>query len=570
MFKSKQKDLKQHIPAAILLFVLAIIALFMRLYATEVIPVAESIPFAFQLMIGGTALAIFRNELGYSTLGVFGPVILAFAWLEVGPFWGFILIGYVFIVTATARIALSGSDLGTAHRVASLLVIASIATIVLQIVGQIQGVPPLTTLLLFPIILTTWYAERFIQGTAEDGWAPASRRLTFTVVGVAVAFVVAGYEPLVNAVIRTPELWVALVGVNILLGASTNIRLAEYTRFRVLKRALEADNKTDVLTMRVRNRDYVSRYNPLPLMGLYNKSRMKQFLHGLNIPTPETFLIVETESDLEEFRALLKKRDRFVVKPIDGMGGRDVLVVRGREGDDGEFRTNRGNLTADEITSHTRKICVGGTADYGAKTSALVEALVTPESLLADRIKSGVPDLRVITLHGFPIMAMTRLPTDESKGTANIHTGAVAVAIDISSGKASGGYQQTQDRYVSQHPDTGASLSFTIPDWQDVLTTASRAAIASGFGYTGVDIVFDADQGPMVLEVNRRPGLGIQNANMAGLLGRLRFVEAQGVSNQFISANERVRRAIEWSTNNWQSDAADAPPDIDTKVEVNA
>lgn len=569
MLNLSKDSLRQHGPAAVLVIVLAVIALFVRLYATEVIPVAESITFAFQLMLAGTALAIFRNELGYSTFGVFGPVIIAFAWLEVGPFWGLVLTGYVFVVTVTARIALSGADLGTAHRVASLLVIASIATIVLQVVGQIQGVPPLTSLLLFPIILTTWYAERFVTAYSDDGWAPASRRLTFTVIGVAIAYLVAGYEPVVTAVIRTPESWVALVAVNIFLGASTDIRLTEYTRFRVLKRALGSDNAKDVLTMRVRNRDYISRYNPRTLMALYDKGRMKQSFHGLDIPTPETFLIVDGETDLDDLRALLEERDKFAIKPIDGMGGKDVLVVNGREADSGQFRTNRGLLTADEIVAHARNICVGGTADYGAKTQALVEALITPEGLLADRVNSGVPDLRVITLHGFPIMAMARLPTVESNGTANIHTGAVAVAINLASGEASGGYQQTRDRFVDKHPDTGASLSFAIPEWQEVLTTASRAAIASGFGYTGVDIVFDADHGPMVLEVNRRPGLGIQNANMAGLLDRLRLVEAQGATNQFISAEERVRRAMEWSENEWQSGSVDTPPVINPTVEVN-
>ncbi|MFC7027204.1 sugar-transfer associated ATP-grasp domain-containing protein [Halomicroarcula sp. GCM10025710] len=185
--------------------------------------------------------------------------------------------------------------------------------------------------------------------------------------------------------------------------------------------------------------------------------------------------------------------------------------------------------------------------------------MVVPDGLLADRAPGGVPDLRVITLHGYPVMAMVRLPTAESRGTANIHVGAVGVAVDIATGVASGGYQQTRQTFVDTHPDTGASLAFEIPDWSTVLTIVSEAAISTGLGYTGVDIVFDADRGPMVLEVNRRPGLGIQNANMAGLLGRLRFVEAQGEASQFVTADERVRRAREWARNGWQSPAVDSP-----------
>jgi predicted ATP-grasp superfamily ATP-dependent carboligase len=36
-------------------------------------------------------------------------------------------------------------------------------------------------------------------------------------------------------------------------------------------------------------------------------------------------------------------------------------------------------------------------------------------------------------------------------------------------------------------------------------------------GYLGVDVVIDVELGPLVLEINARPGLEIQNINGAGL-----------------------------------------------------
>ena len=48
----------------------------------------------------------------------------------------------------------------------------------------------------------------------------------------------------------------------------------------------------------------------------------------------------------------------------------------------------------------------------------------------------------------------------------------------------------------------------------------------AGLGFIGVDIVLDEDYGPMMLEINARPGLSIQLANGMGLLPRLRHVEA--------------------------------------------
>lgn len=46
-----------------------------------------------------------------------------------------------------------------------------------------------------------------------------------------------------------------------------------------------------------------------------------------------------------------------------------------------------------------------------------------------------------------------------------------------------------------------------------------------GLGYIGVDIVLDRDLGPLVLELNARPGLSIQLANKIGLLPRLQRIE---------------------------------------------
>ncbi|WP_049911161.1 sugar-transfer associated ATP-grasp domain-containing protein [Halorubrum coriense] len=562
-------NFKQHLPSLVLLFGLAVVAVFLRSNSALFVPVAEDLDFAFQLMIAGTVIAVLRNEIGMSTFGVFGPVILAFSWIVVGPFWGFLVIAYIFILTTLARIAISDLNLGTPHRVASLLVVAAIGLFVIEAAGQLQDIPSLQAIILFPVVLTTWYAERFVGSLTETGWVPATRRLAATLVGITAAFMIITFEPLIRLIIHSPELWVALVAVNIALGTLTDTRLGEYLRFRELRRSLGNGNTSDILTMRVRNREFIHKYNPSSIMSQFNKGDMKKTLHGLSIPTTATYLIAQDESDFAELRTLMETKEKFAIKPLDGYGGRDILIVRGRDDATDTFLTNRGQLTADEVVAHARNICVGGVGDYGARREALVEGFITPDGMLADRTTGGVPDLRVITLQGFPVMSMVRLPTEESNGTANIHTGAIAVAIDIVTGEASGGYQQTRGTFIESHPDTGADLEFAIPDWDAVLTMASRAAISSGLGFAGVDIVFDESNGPMVLEVNRRPGLGIQNANMDGLLRRLRYAEAHGEPGQFQSAAGRVQRAQRWAIQDWDT-VSHSSADSDIRQEVKA
>ncbi|MBE1023724.1 sugar-transfer associated ATP-grasp domain-containing protein, partial [Escherichia coli] len=49
----------------------------------------------------------------------------------------------------------------------------------------------------------------------------------------------------------------------------------------------------------------------------------------------------------------------------------------------------------------------------------------------------------------------------------------------------------------------------------------------SGLGYIGVDMVLDQEKGPLILELNARPGLNIQIANDSGLVHRCHAVEAR-------------------------------------------
>jgi len=83
--------------------------------------------------------------------------------------------------------------------------------------------------------------------------------------------------------------------------------------------------------------------------------------------------------------------------------------------------------------------------------------------------------------------------------------------------------------------------SFTglqIPCWNDLLNLASRCYGLTGLGYLGVDIVLDREKGPLLLELNARPGLNIQIANKAGLLPRLHLVERE--HEKLTSIEDRV------------------------------
>ena len=50
-----------------------------------------------------------------------------------------------------------------------------------------------------------------------------------------------------------------------------------------------------------------------------------------------------------------------------------------------------------------------------------------------------------------------------------------------------------------------------------MLLMAAKAYEVTGLGYLGADIVLDKEKGPLLLELNARPGLAIQIANRLGI-----------------------------------------------------
>ena len=82
------------------------------------------------------------------------------------------------------------------------------------------------------------------------------------------------------------------------------------------------------------------------------------------------------------------------------------------------------------------------------------------------------------------------------------------------------------DTVVTEHPDTGALVAgLKIPQWDFILASAARGYDVTGLGYLGVDMVIDRDRGPLILEMNARPGLNIQIANCTGLANRIARIE---------------------------------------------
>jgi alpha-L-glutamate ligase-like protein len=279
-----------------------------------------------------------------------------------------------------------------------------------------------------------------------------------------------------------------------------------------------------ILGMNRRNAVCILDHNPRSLFPLVDdKLRLHDLCRRIGVPTPEIYAEASSHSMLRRLPELLGGRDDFVVKPNRGSAGRGVLVVVGSE-KGCYLRHNGERLSLDALRQHFSDILSGMYSLGGQPDRALVQQRVRLHPAFEAISYKGIPDVRVILYRNQPAMAMLRLPTKQSNGRANLHQGGIGTGVDLDTGQTNHAVQR--NRFIDCHPDTGRPIvGLRVPYWNDVLAMSRRVAEAVGLGYIGVDIVVDAERGPLLLEANARPGLAIQIANGRGLLPRLQAID---------------------------------------------
>jgi alpha-L-glutamate ligase-like protein len=306
---------------------------------------------------------------------------------------------------------------------------------------------------------------------------------------------------------------------------------------------IEQLRRAGVLGVNERNSDFIMRLNPRAnYPRVDDKAITKDLALEAGMAVPELYGLIAHQGEVKKFAEIVGEHDSFVVKPAQGSGGDGILVVTGRSHRRRDaFRLSSGLLiTQGEIEYHLSNIVGGQYSLSGGRDKALIEYCVNFDSVFSEVSYQGVPDIRVIVYRGYPAMAMVRLPTRASDGKANLHQGAVGAGIDMSTGETLNGV--LNDEVVDEHPDTGALVSgLHIPNWDFILATAARGYEVTGLGYLGVDMVIDRDLGPMILEMNARPGLNIQIANGEGLACRIQRIDK--IFESEASPDQRARVA---------------------------
>lgn len=282
-----------------------------------------------------------------------------------------------------------------------------------------------------------------------------------------------------------------------------------------------------VLGMNQRNGEFIAQMNARRYYPLVDdKLLTKELAEESGLHVPALYGVISTTHQIKKLSKLVGEHDEFVIKPANGAGGDGILVLDGKQSDRPlVYRKSSGKaIGIDAIALHISNILAGAYSLGGRPDVAMIEYRVKFSPLFERISFQGVPDIRTIVYRGYPVMAMVRLPTTQSDGKANLHQGAIGAGVDMAGGRTLDGV--AHNRRVTHHPDTREPINgVAIPGWQSLLEMAAKCSDMTGLGYLGVDVVLDRDLGPLILELNARPGLSIQVANGEGLRHRIERID---------------------------------------------
>jgi len=277
-----------------------------------------------------------------------------------------------------------------------------------------------------------------------------------------------------------------------------------------------------------------------------NKLLTKRILVKKSIPIAETFAVVKNRNELNDLNWHNLPKS-IVLKPNRGTAGDGVMILYGRIKKKKEHelpvwvKADRTRMDIPTLQEYALNILDGQFSKGQLPDSAIFEERLKLIKIFKPYSYRGVPDIRIIVYNSIPIMAELRLPTKESDGRSNLHLGGIGVGIDMATGTTTSAVHY--GKIIKYLPNTKLSLpGIKIPDWKNILELAIECQQASKIGFLGVDIGIDREKGPIVLELNARPGLSIQLANLSPL--GVRLEKARGLKVKSIKQAIRLSQDL--------------------------
>lgn len=287
--------------------------------------------------------------------------------------------------------------------------------------------------------------------------------------------------------------------------------LSDYLNYEIYKRSPE--ERETYVTTRTEN----TFYETVSPAAYKKRFTIKQnFLREFKAYTKRD-CVVPGEDDFEVFCAFLEHNPQFMAKPYDGLGGQGVEKLSAAEIQDRRAFYDR--CITDRI---------------------FLEQLVLQHPDLNALCPASVNTMRIMTFndHGRSEILWAGLRVGNGVNAVdNFHAEGMGVSIDLETGRLLGDALNKDGIRFATHPTTGVRFDgFQLPDFEEAKDLVLNGALESDkILVIGWDVAF-SDQGPVIIEANRRPGFDLVQM----LDGRGRMDMVQDVMSRAVSEPEQA------------------------------
>lgn len=250
----------------------------------------------------------------------------------------------------------------------------------------------------------------------------------------------------------------------------------------------------------------MSRWINEPFNALLTNKYIFASLVGKHIRVPETFGFISKgiyHQDTREIENLIEHEKAFVIKPVDGGGGKGVRVIK--KINSGEFLVNeteiKNRVQLTELIKDLDNYLITEFIEQGT-----FQRTLNPESINTMRVLTLIDPQ---THKPFIASAVQRVGVFKSKPQDNFTKGGVSFSINLEDGVLGDGtiHPKTNDhKRYSNHPDTNYPIQgLVIPQWnyikERIIYVASQLPMLKCVGWDF--LMTDADL--VAIEGNHHP-----------------------------------------------------------------
>lgn len=178
-------------------------------------------------------IATSRHIIGLRGFGVYIPAVLSVALISTGIIEGIIIFLTIVITASIAKRLIIPLKLSYLPRTALLLWMISLGILVTLFISPSINMVTLMTVNIFPILILVLLAENFLDAQSRTKQQEAIALTVETIVLSVVGGLILKWESMQQLALLEPELLiVGILGLNVIIGKFSGLRLSERLRFR--------------------------------------------------------------------------------------------------------------------------------------------------------------------------------------------------------------------------------------------------------------------------------------------------------------------------------------------------